>query len=352
MPTMRTSGISMLLVALLLCASAAQSVAQTYNVADLGTLSGNRVSKAYALNNAGEAAGTSSNPTGAIAVLFSGGKATSINTLGSDVSVATAMSGSAEIAGYNIFYSNPNPEFQAFLYSNGSMTNINSSSLFPGGTAAWGVNNSGQVVGTGYLTSSNFHTFLYSGGKMVDLGPPGSYQASAAAINNSGQIVGGYYLTSGKSGAFLYSNGKMTTLPVPAGSSAVSAFAINDNGEIAGAIYPSSGAPAHAASYNNGVWSDLGAISGALGSTAKAINISGQVVGTAYFRQTQYHPPKPGKHVPFISTTKGLVDLNTLIPPGTGFTLTDAVGINDSGQILCDANNAGGSEHAVLLSPK
>ena len=53
-----------------------------------------------------------------------------------------------------------------------------------------------------------------------------------------------------------------------------------------------------------------------------------------------------------ISTAKGLVDLNTLIPPGTGFTLTDAVGINDSGQILCDANNAGGSEHAVLLSPK
>src|ERR1035438_7759122 len=81
MPTMRTSGISMLLVALLLCASVAQSVAQTYNVADLGPLSGNRVSKAYALNNAGEAAGTSSNPTGAIAVLFSGGKATSINTL-------------------------------------------------------------------------------------------------------------------------------------------------------------------------------------------------------------------------------------------------------------------------------
>jgi probable HAF family extracellular repeat protein len=296
MPTTRRSEISLLLVALLLCASAVQSVAQTYNLADLGTLSGNSVSKAYSLNNGGEAAGTSSSPTAAIAVMFSGGKTTSISTLGSDVSVATAMSGSAEIAGYNIFYSNPNSEFQAFLYSNGSMKNISSASLFPAGSAAWGVNNSAQMVGAGYLSSSNFHAFLYSGGKMVDLGPKGAYQASAVAINNAGQIVGGYYLASGKAGEFLYFNGKVTTLPVPSGSSAVSAFAINDNGEIAGAIYPSSGAPAHAASYSNGVWTDLGAITGALASTAKAVNISGHVVGNAVFRQTQYHPPKPGQY--------------------------------------------------------
>jgi probable HAF family extracellular repeat protein len=352
MPTMKRSGLSLLFVALLLCASAVQGVAQLYNVADLGTLSGNSVSNAYALNNAGEAVGTASSPTAAIAVMFSGGKTTSISTLGSDVSVATAMSGAAEIAGYNIFDSNPTSGFQAFLYSNGRMTNINSASLFPAGTAAWGINNAGQVVGTGYLSSSNFHAFLYSDGKMIDLGPKNAYQASAVAINNAGQVVGGYYLASGKAGEFLYSNGKMITLPVPAGFSAVSAFAINDNGEIAGAIYPTSGAPAHAASYRNGDWVDLGAITGALASTAKAINISGQIVGTAVFRQTQYHPPKPGKHVPFIATANGLVDLNTLIPPGTGFTLTDAVGINDSGQILCDANNTGGSEHAVLLSLK
>src|SRR5450755_4715041 len=247
--------------------------AQQYTVTDLGTLPGNKVAAAYALNNSGEVAGTSSAPTAAIATIFNAGKATSVSTLGSNVSVATAINDTGQIAGYNFFYSNPNFNPQAFLYSNGSMKSINSPSLFPSGAEAWGINNSGQVIGTGYLSSSSFHAFLYSGGKMTDLGPPGSYQASAAAINNSGQIVGSYYLTSGKSGAFLYSNGKMTTLPVPAGSSAVSAFAINDNGEIAGAIYPSSGAPAHAGSLKNGVWSDLGVISGALASTAKAIKI-------------------------------------------------------------------------------
>jgi probable HAF family extracellular repeat protein len=340
------------LATLSLFAAATHSLAQTYNVTDLGTLSGNRVSKAYALNNAGVAAGTSSNPTAAIAVMFSGGQATSISTLQASVSVATAINGSNEIVGWNFFYSNPNFNPQAFLYSGGSMKNINSPSLFPSGTEAWGINSFGAVVGTGYFTASNFHAFLYSGGQMKDIGPPGAEQASAVAINTAGQIVGGYSLTSGKAGEFLYSNGQMTTLPVPTGSSGVSAFAISDNGVIVGAVYLSSGAPAHAARFSNGAWTDLGAIPGAASSTAKAINIAGQIVGTAIFAQTQYHPPKPGKHVPFISTTSGLVDLNTLIPSGTGFILTDAVGINDSGQILCDANNASGNEHAVLLTPK
>jgi len=340
------------LIPFCLLACAAQGVAQQYTVTDLGTLGGNRVSKASALNAAGMAAGVSETPTAAIATMFSGGRATSIRTLGSSVSVANAINLSGEIAGWNSFASSASFDPQAFLYSNGSMKNINSPSLFPSGTEAYGINNSGEVVGTGYLSPSNFHAFLYTGGKMTDIGPPGSLQASADSINNSSQIVGSYYLTSGRAGAFLYSNGKMTTLPVPAGASSVSALAIDDNGEIAGALYPSSGGAAHAARYVNGVWTDLGTIAGAASNVGLGINLSGQVVGTAIFPQTQYHPPKPGKHIPFISTTEGLVNLNTLIPAGTGFTLTDAVAINDSGQILCDATNAAGSERAVLLSPK
>jgi len=345
-------GMSMMLATLWLCASTSQSTAQTYAIKDLGTQSGDSVSKAYALNDAGEAAGVSEGPTAAIATIFSGGKATSISTLGSSVSLATAINSSGEVAGWNSYDSSASFDPQAFIFSNGSMQNINSSTLFPSGTEANGINDSGEVVGTGYLTSSNFHAFLFSGGKMKDLGPPGAFQASAIAINNSSQIIGGYYLASGATGEFLFTGGKMTTLPTPAGASAVSAFAINDNGEIAGQIFLSSGAPSHAAKFVNGVWSDLGAFTGAVASRATSINLTGQVVGTAFFPQTSYHPPKPGKHVPFISTASGLVNLNTLIPSGSGFTLTDAVAINDSGQILCDATNASGSEHAVLLSLK
>src|ERR1700731_245169 len=92
--TTRKSGISMMLAALLLCGSASQSTAQTYTITDLGTLPGNSVAKALALNDAGEAAGVSETPTAAIATKFSGGKATSISTLGSSVSIANAINGS------------------------------------------------------------------------------------------------------------------------------------------------------------------------------------------------------------------------------------------------------------------
>jgi probable HAF family extracellular repeat protein len=343
----RLTGIALLS----LFVSAAQSGAQQYSLSDLGTLPGNSVSKASALNDEAQAAGDSSAPTGAIAALFSAGKATSISPPGSTVSVATAINDAGQVTGWNSLNSATFTP-QAFLFSNGRTSNITSASLFPSGAEPAGMNNSGAVVGTGYLTNANFHAFLYSGGKMMDLGPPNAYQASAVAINNSGQIIGGYYLNSGIAGEFLITSGKMTTLPVPAGASAVSAFAINDNGEIVGSIFFASGAPAHAARFADGVWTDLGAIIGASATRATAINISGQIVGTAFFPQTQYHPPKPGKHVPFLATSSGPVNLKTLIPSGAGFTLTDAVAINNSGQILCDANNATGIEHAVLLTPK
>lgn len=340
---------SMMLTTLWLCASASQSTAQKYTITDLGTLPGNSVSKASALNDAGEAAGISETPTASIATMFSGGKATSISTLGSSVSLANAINGSGEIAGWNSYDSNPNFDPQAFLYSNGSMQNINSPSLFPSGTEAYGINNAGEVVGTGYINSSTFHAFLYSGGKMKDIGPSGAFQASAYAINTAGQIVGTYSLNSGASGTFLYTNGEMTTLPNPPSSRGGFGAAINDNGEIVGTLYPSEGS--HAAKFSDGAWTDLGNLTGAQGSGATAINTAGQIVGTAIFPPT-YKPFRAGKHVPFISTAGGLVNLNTLIPSGTGFTLTDAVDINESGQILCDATNASGNAHGVLLSPK
>jgi probable HAF family extracellular repeat protein len=346
----RKSGICLILAAFWLCTSAAPSAAQQYTVTDLGALPGNSVSQGSAVNDTGEAAGVSETPTAAIATVFSGGKATSISTLGSSVSLANAINNSGEIAGWNSYSSNSNFDPQAFLYSNGAMQNINSPSLFPSGTEAYGINNAGEVVGTGYLSPSTFHAFLYSGGKMKDLGPPGAFQATAYAINTSSQIVGTYSLNSGASGTFLYTNGTMTTLPNPSGSRGGFGIAINDSGEIVGTLYPSTGG-SHAAKFGGGTWTDLGNFTGAQGSGATAINTAGQIVGTAVFPPI-YKPFKPGKHVPFISTASGLVNLNTLIPSGSGFTLTDAVDINAFGQILCDATNASGNEHAVLLSPK
>src|SRR3984893_3278003 len=244
-----------------LLASNMHAQAQGYKIIDLGTLKGTVKSVGYGLNNLGQAVGVSSNPTAAIATLFSNGTTMNLNTLGADVSVATAVNGVGQAVGYNFFDSNPNPVPRAFLYSNGSMTDIQSDSLFPSGTRAHGINSSGAIVGEGWLTSSSFHAFLYSGGRMVDLG--GGYQASASAINDAGQIVGNGTTV----GAFLYSNGKMVSLGVPFGANGSDANAISSTGQIAGVIYRS-GQPSHAAHYSNGSWADLGAFPGASGTSA------------------------------------------------------------------------------------
>ena len=322
-----------------------------YSVTDLGAVAGQKVSGGYGLNSLGQAAGVSSDPGGAMATLFAGGKATSLGTLvAGDVSIAEGISSTGQVVGYVVEYPGGNTVFHAFLYSNGNMQDINSASLFPSGTVAYGINSSEQVVGEGYVNSSTFHPFLYSGGKMTDIGTLGGFQASATAINAAGVIVGNSLNKASDQHAFVYANGKMTDLGVPSGSYASGANAINASDEVAGTIYLSVGG-SHAASYLAGEWTDLGLYPGAIASSATGINASGKIVGIGIFAQTSYHPPKPGKHVPFVVSGGALVNLNTLIPTGSGLTLTDAIAINDAGQILCDATNGSGFEHAVLLTP-
>jgi len=62
------------------------------------------------------------------------------------------------------------------------------------GTLAYGINNSGQVVGTCFTGDGDFHAFLYSGGAMTDLSslvalPSGVSLNYAFAINDLGQIA-------------------------------------------------------------------------------------------------------------------------------------------------------------------
>jgi probable HAF family extracellular repeat protein len=323
------------------------SQAQSYTITDLGALSGESTSTGYALNDSGQAAGASSNPNGDIATLFSGGKAIDLGTLEPlDVSVATSINGSGEVAGYEPFESTSTDTDHAWVYSNGALIDINSSSLFPSGTEAEGINDSGVVVGQGWLNSSSFQAFVYSGGKMVDIGPPGAYQASAIAINDNGQVLGNAYFTSGGGGAFLYANGTFTYL-APKGDSA-SGIALSSAGQVLGDL--STSTATSLAIYSNGKWTVLsGSVTGA-SLRGTGINAARKVIATAIFPGT-YHPFRAGKHVAYIFGSSGPVNLNTLIPANSGYTVTDSIAINDNGQILCDAATPTGAKHAVLLTP-
>jgi probable HAF family extracellular repeat protein len=111
------------------------SLAQMYTITDLGALAGSTGSTGEALNNLGQAVGSSDG-----GVLFSNGTVTLAGTLQN----AEGINDSTEIAGWAFSTSGV---FEAFTYSHGKMTNIGSAA-FPGGSVAYGINNSGQVWAT------------------------------------------------------------------------------------------------------------------------------------------------------------------------------------------------------------
>jgi len=84
----RNVGRRLLLIGLVLLLNVGRLQAQSYGIADLGALPGNSTTKAYGLNNLGQAVGISDSGA-AIATLFRNGTDTNMNTLNASVSVAT-----------------------------------------------------------------------------------------------------------------------------------------------------------------------------------------------------------------------------------------------------------------------
>ena len=76
---------------------------------------------------------------------------------------------------------------------------------------------------------------------------------------------------------------------------------------------------------------------------ANGVNSSGQVVGGIYL------PQITASHACIYSNST-LEDLNSLVDPSSGWTLSEAMAINDRGQIT-GYGLVGGAEHAFLLSP-
>ena len=92
------------------------------------------------------------------------------------------------------YYLGPGPN-AGYLYSSGIYTSI----AFPGVSYTWafGINDSGEVVGTydGYIGKGNLQdsgAFLYFNGEFRLIKAPKSLMTRAYGINNAGAIVGSY----------------------------------------------------------------------------------------------------------------------------------------------------------------
>ena len=119
--------------------------------------------------------------------------------------------------------------------------------LATNGTRAFGINASGQIVGT-YQDNTGLHGFLLSGGTYTTLDDPLATKQSpfvdteALGINDLGQIVGTYQDNTGGFHGFLLSGGTYTTIDVPSAATGETfVTGINATGQIVGTYADATG---------------------------------------------------------------------------------------------------------------
>jgi len=313
---------------------------------------------------------------------------TNLGSLGDGITFATGINNNGQVTGYSYLgtavqipcHSKYGPKvcfthpYHAFLYSGGVMTDLGTlGGLDSRGNA---INNLGEVVGTSALATGS-SAFTDQGGAAmtaINTGDP-------MAINDSGEIAGeGSFLVAGTPGdifeqAFTYQSGKTTVLGLlpGAGGSFTGASGINASGEVVGSG-DNAASDERAWEYLGGVMSDIGTLGGPQASAA-AINAGGQIVGSSQTSTDAddgflYQGGKmtdlglnvlpdginihgvivgEGPGGAFVGTAGHLQNLNSLV---SGYTLTNAVAINDNGQIVAQGNNnTSGQGDAFLLTP-
>jgi probable HAF family extracellular repeat protein len=352
---------------------------------DLGTLPGGNFSFAAEINQRGQIAGVSeTNLTDPAtgnpefhAVLWENDKILDLGTLGGTASFAVMLNDRGQVIG-EALNNVPDPlsilglgsgttltQTRAFLWQHGKMHDLGTL----GGPDSWAmyVNDHGQVAGASYTSdviadtktgTPQIDAFLWEDGTMKDLGNLGGTNGSRGApgivnaLNNRGQVVGVMTLPGDLiNHPFLWDGEKLSDLGSFGGSFST-ASGINDAGEVVGYSYFAGDLVKHAFLWKNGVMTDLGTVGTDPCSFAFNINTKGQIVGGS-----QNAECNPFTHAVLWENGEPGVDLNTLIPPGTGLQLTVADWINDRGEIVglghapsctngdnCDA-------HAFVLIP-
>jgi uncharacterized membrane protein len=242
-----------------------------------------------------------------------------------------------------------------------------------GGPDAWAglVNERGQVAGISYTNSTANATngtcganvpaqdpfFWEKDTGMIDIGTFGGTCGITNALNTRGQVAGQSYLAGNLiAHAFLWEkrgHPQLADLGTLGGDNA-SALWLNDAGEVIGYADLPPNPPGctglscehHAFLWKHGVMTDLGSVASDPCSRALSINSKSQIVG--FTAAVCGGNPTHG----FLWEDGGpAIDLNALVPSGSGLALTTPVSINDRGEIAGIGTLSNGGTHAFVLIP-
>jgi probable HAF family extracellular repeat protein len=267
-------------------------------------------------------------------------------------SEARAINASGQVAG--MFQIGPDTNFvnHAFRTSATGLATDSGADLgtLPGGnySKAFGINDSGQVVGIARDAAGKEHAFRTSAtGTIADPGADLGVNADAMAINSSGQVTGSMAVSTN---AHAYRTTPTGTVATAAdlgtlGGSRSFGTAINVSGQVTGNSDTSTGQIHAFRTTTTGLVSDpntdLGLLPGGDNSEGTGINALGHVVGLADISSG-------GTDHAFYDTDQ-MYDLNNLIVPGTGWMLRRAFAINDNDWITGDAIVNGGIRGFLLI---
>jgi probable HAF family extracellular repeat protein len=210
---------------------------QNGSITNLETLGGLN-SYAYGINHRGEIVGHIDTPIGARAFVYRDGEKIELGTLGGTNSFGYGINSALQIAGASL--TADNRSLHAFFWETNLITDLN---LLLTSASQWelreahGINDSGQIVGSGIFHGRE-HAFLYTAGSVIDLGILiGGTNSYALGVNNKSHAVGGASTSSGIH-AFLWRNGSMVDLNSFLGPNSGwelrEASGINDLGQIVG----------------------------------------------------------------------------------------------------------------------
>lgn len=263
------NGITRVVSALIVSGLGSSAIAASYSVTDLGTLGG--TSQAFSVSDSGIVVGISDNGSEIHGFRWQAGVMSDLGVLNAShhLSNANDVNNSGVAVGHSTTNDAEGFQARAVYWPGASALPLGS---FGGGYGvARGINNQGDIVGISGYSTGVTHAFIWTAGTMTDLNVTGSSGdfSDAYDVNDARQVVG----NTGDNIAFRWQAGVQTVLNPSAGSASSYAYQLNELGHAVGQSY--TGAVNHPTFWISATPQSIDVLTG----FARGINDADQIVG-------------------------------------------------------------------------